>query len=146
MRNASGFALKGTLHILISLLSGFDRLRPVRCRASCSVLSPIPLRGRLLERRLLYATMPPSSSREYTTDERGVYFFTFLPPGTYTLSLQSAGFKQYQDTDVRIQVAQVTRIDISMEIGSAKEVLDISGSIEWTKFRECLARHGGGPG
>ena len=56
-----------------------------------------------------------------------MYFFTFLPPGNYTLSLQSAGFKQYQDTDVRIQVAQVTRIDITMEIGSAKEVLDISG-------------------
>ena len=61
------------------------------------------------------------------TDERGVYFFTFLAPGTYTLTLQSTGFKQYQDTDVRIQVAQVTRVDISMEIGNTKEILDVSG-------------------
>ena len=48
------------------------------------------------------------SSREYVTDERGVYFFTFLPPGAYTMQFQADGFKQYQDTDVRVQVAQVS--------------------------------------
>ena len=67
------------------------------------------------------------ASRDYVTDERGVYFFTFVAPGMYTLTLQATGFKQYQDTDVRIQVAQVTRVDISMEIGNTKEVLDVSG-------------------
>jgi hypothetical protein len=68
------------------------------------------------------------ATREYVTDDRGVYFFTFLPPGVYTVQFQADGFKQYQDADIRIQVAQVTRVDVEMAIGSVKEVLDVSGA------------------
>jgi hypothetical protein len=67
------------------------------------------------------------ASREYITDERGVYFFTFLQPGSYTVQFKANGFKQYQDSDVRVQVAQVLRLDIDMAIGQVKEVLEISG-------------------
>jgi hypothetical protein len=68
------------------------------------------------------------ASREYVTDERGVYFFTFLPPGAYTMQFEADGFKKYQDADVRVQVAQVTRLDVEMAIGSVKEVMDVSGA------------------
>ena len=37
------------------------------------------------------------ASREYVTDERGVYFFTFLPPAKYTVHFNAHGFKQYED-------------------------------------------------
>lgn len=67
------------------------------------------------------------ATREYITDERGVYFFTFLQPGSYTVQFKANGFKQYQDSSVRVQVAQVLRLDIDMQIGQAKEILEISG-------------------
>ncbi|HYP05829.1 MAG TPA: TonB-dependent receptor, partial [Bryobacteraceae bacterium] len=67
------------------------------------------------------------ATREYITDERGVYFFTFLQPGSYTVQFKASGFKQYQDSSVRVQVAQVLRLDIDMQIGQAKEILEISG-------------------
>jgi hypothetical protein len=67
------------------------------------------------------------ATREYATDDRGVYFFTFLQPGNYTLEIQAPGFKSYKDSDVRVQVAQVTRLDLSLQIGNTKEVLDVSG-------------------
>ena len=126
MRNASGFALRGTLYILIVCCL----VSTARAQSDAGVLFGVitdPAARTVVGAKATLRNNATSSSREYTTDERGVYFFTFLPPGTYTLTLQSPGFKQYQDTDVRIQVAQVTRIDVSMEIGSGKEVLDISG-------------------
>ena len=126
MRNASGSALKGTLYsLIICCLASI-----ANAQSDAGVLFGVitdPAARTVVGARATLRNNATGSSRDYITDERGVYFFTFLPPGNYTLSLQSAGFKQYQDTDVRIQVAQVTRIDITMEIGSAKEVLDISG-------------------
>lgn len=67
-------------------------------------------------------------AREYVTDERGVYFLTFLPPGDYTLHIECPGFKSYHDSDVRVQVAQVTRIDVELQIGPSKDVLEVSGA------------------
>jgi hypothetical protein len=67
-------------------------------------------------------------SREYKTDGRGVFYFTFLPPGVYTLHVDAEGFKSYEDHDVTVRVAQVTRADIEMSIGAQKEVLEVSGS------------------
>ena len=86
-----------------------------------------PAARTILGARLTLRNEATGATREYVTDERGVYFFTFLQPGNYSLQLQADGFKQYQDNDVRIQVAQVSRIDISVEIGNTKEILDISG-------------------
>jgi hypothetical protein len=86
-----------------------------------------PAARTVLGARVTLKNEATGATREYTTDERGVYFFTFLPPGRYNLNLHADGFKQYEDNDVRVQVAQVSRVDVSMEIGNTKEVLDISG-------------------
>src|SRR5436190_146519 len=66
------------------------------------------------------------ATRQYTTDHRGLFYFTLLPPGMYSMSVEAPGFKQYQDTSVRVQVANVARLDVQLEIGSTKEVVNIS--------------------
>ena len=145
MRNASGFALKGTLYSLIICCLVSTAIAQSDTGVLFGVITD-PAARTVVGARATLRNNATGSSREYVTDERGVYFFTFLAPGNYTLTLQSTGFKQYQDTDVRIQVAQVTRIDISMEIGSTKEVLDISGLSNGIKHGERFARNGGGSG
>jgi hypothetical protein len=66
------------------------------------------------------------ASRQYSTDERGLFYFTLLPPGSYQMTTEAAGFKQYQDPVIRVQVAQVARLDIQLEIGNTKEIINIS--------------------
>ena len=66
------------------------------------------------------------ASRDYITDERGVYFFTFLQPGEYTVQFKANGFKQYQASDIHVQVAQVLRLDVDLTIGQVKEILEVS--------------------
>lgn len=69
------------------------------------------------------------TARELQSNDNGLFYFTSLAPGSYELSVEAAGFKQYRDSHVRIQVAQVGRIDILMEIGTTEEFLDVEGSI-----------------
>jgi hypothetical protein len=126
MRNASGFAVRLTLNTLIVCCLVSTAFAQSDTGVLFGVITD-PAARTVVGARAALRNNATGASRDYVTDERGVYFFTFVAPGTYTLTLQATGFKQYQDTDVRIQVAQVTRVDISMEIGNTKEVLDVSG-------------------
>ena len=126
MRNASGFAVRLTLYTLLLCCFVSEALAQSDTGVLFGVITD-PAARTVVGARATLRNNATGASREYVTDERGVYFFTFVAPGMYTLTLQATGFKQYQDTDVRIQVAQVTRVDISMEIGNTKEVLDVSG-------------------
>jgi Carboxypeptidase regulatory-like domain/TonB dependent receptor len=67
--------------------------------------------------------------RELGSNDNGLFYFTFLPPGTYEFLVEAPGFKQYRDSRIRIEVAQVGRIDVTMELGSTSEILEVSGNM-----------------
>src|SRR4051794_10213278 len=71
--------------------------------------------------RLRLKNSATSQTREYISDDRGLFYFTLLPPGGYQVTVEATGFKQFQDANIRVQVAQVGRIDVQLEIGSTKE-------------------------
>jgi hypothetical protein len=64
-------------------------------------------------------------TREYASDERGLFYFTLLPPGGYHVTVEATGFKQFQDENIRVQVAQVGRLDVQLEIGNTKEIMSV---------------------
>src|SRR5258708_19113442 len=66
--------------------------------------------------------------RELKADDKGLFYFTLLPPGSYEFSVEATGFKQYRDSHVRVQVAQVGRIDVGLEIGTTTEAMEVQGN------------------
>jgi carboxypeptidase family protein/TonB-dependent receptor-like protein len=68
-------------------------------------------------------------SRELQSNDNGLFYFTLVPSGSYEFTVEAAGFKQYRDSHVRIQVAQVGRIDVPMELGNTSEILEVEGNI-----------------
>ena len=67
--------------------------------------------------------------REQTTDGKGLYQFEVLPPGEYELTVEAAGFKQFRDSQVRVQVAQIARLNVQLEIGSASEFIEVHDTV-----------------
>ena len=61
------------------------------------------------------------SVREQLSDGKGLYQFELLPPGEYELTVEAAGFKQFRDSRVRVNVAQISRLNAQLEVGSASE-------------------------
>ena len=66
--------------------------------------------------------------RQSTTNEAGVYRFDAVDLGTYFLSVQASGFRTRDTTGVEIEAAHTTKIDVSLEVGSASETVTVEAS------------------
>src|SRR4051812_45934208 len=60
-------------------------------------------------------------TRDTITAESGDYSFTLLPVGTYTVSAEVKGFSKAEQSNVRLNVDQVQRIDLTLSVGSTTE-------------------------
>src|SRR5689334_5392298 len=69
-----------------------------------------------------------NSARKQTTNEKGAYVFDLLPPGTYRLEIEAAGFKKAVVTDVRAFVDKPTTTDVEMELGAITESVSVTAS------------------
>jgi hypothetical protein len=63
---------------------------------------------------------------ELKTNSEGRFLAPPLQPGTYSVTVEAAGFKKAQQKDLTLQVAQAARIEIVMEIGSQTEAITVS--------------------
>lgn len=67
--------------------------------------------------------------RRALTSVNGDYVFQFLPAGDYAVRLELDGF-QTLDTTIKISVAQASRLDAVMPMGSVTEEVTVSGNYE----------------
>src|SRR5436190_14892885 len=65
------------------------------------------------------------SQRMALSDIQGLYRFSLLIPGTYEITIDSQGLKQYHNPELVLNVAQAGRLDIRLEIGSNTEIVEV---------------------
>lgn len=58
----------------------------------------------------------------------GRYQFHLLPPGVYELTVEAPGFKRFVDSQVRVQVAVQTQLNVRMALGSVSETVQVEGA------------------
>ena len=73
-----------------------------------------------------------ATNQEFSTqtNNNGAYSITALTTGVYTASIVAAGFKQAAVTDIKIDVAKTSTINVELEIGSANETVTVVGGGE----------------
>src|SRR5262249_18678989 len=59
-----------------------------------------------------------SISREVVTNEVGQYNFAAVPPGTYTLKTQLAGYKSYESKGLNVGTQQFITLDVMLDVGA----------------------------
>ena len=57
----------------------------------------------------------------------GDYVITDLPPGDYTLSVESAGFRNLLQSGISLEVNQQARVDLTLQVGQAAETVSVTG-------------------
>src|SRR3954467_7217514 len=62
--------------------------------------------------------------RETKTDNEGLFSFTAVPRGTYTLKLEHPGFKAVQRTGIAVSANEKVALStLTLEVGSAAETV-----------------------
>ncbi|HEY7333577.1 MAG TPA: TonB-dependent receptor [Bryobacteraceae bacterium] len=61
-----------------------------------------------------------------TSTGTGNYTVAQLPTGTYDLKVEASGFKQFERTGLAVEPANVMRIDVPMQLGTASETVTVT--------------------
>jgi hypothetical protein len=64
------------------------------------------------------------------SSDSGVYTFTALPPGVYTLTADSAGFAPHIEKGVTLTVGQSATLNIALKTGDASDTVTVTGGAE----------------
>ena len=62
------------------------------------------------------------------TTATGNFTVLSLPAGAYTVTVEAPGFRKYIGQNVRVAVAQVTRLDVSLDVGATTESITVEGT------------------
>lgn len=65
--------------------------------------------------------------REQTTSKTGQYEFLALPPGTYSLTVEQAGFRRHEHSDLQLLVDSPAIHDVILQVGTPTESVEVSG-------------------
>lgn len=74
--------------------------------------------------------------RSVETDPDGRFTLPNLPVGPYKLEVQAAGFKQYVQTGIVLQVANSIEVNPRLQIGSVNEAIEVTASTAMVETRE----------
>ncbi|MBZ5689659.1 MAG: TonB-dependent receptor [Acidobacteriia bacterium] len=66
-------------------------------------------------------------SRTTTTPSSGEFEFLALPPGTYVLTVEKAGFKKYEQTNLQLLVNVTTSVNVVLQVGAPTTRIEVSG-------------------
>ncbi len=67
--------------------------------------------------------------RKMQTGADGVFTIVNLPPGDYELLVDSDGFRRYVKRGIVLQVGQILRSDVALELGMVSESVSVDASI-----------------
>jgi hypothetical protein len=67
-------------------------------------------------------------SRQVSADETGYYSITNLNEGTYDLTVSAPGFRPLTQKDVNVLINNVTRADLTLEVGAVTESVTVEAS------------------
>jgi hypothetical protein len=67
------------------------------------------------------------------TTATGNFTVASLPAGLYNLSVEAPGFRKYIGRAIRVQVAQVIRLDAALEVGATTESITVEGAVPLLK-------------
>ncbi len=67
-------------------------------------------------------------TRTQTSNQDGAYVFTAIPPGTYRVEVEAAGFKKTVVTDVQAAVDTTIDVNAALEVGQVTETVNVAST------------------
>ena len=73
-------------------------------------------------------SLATGQTRTTTTDANGLYKFSLLPPGNYSVRISAKGFKTIEVPSTTVNVTETVELDRSLEIGAQTQEVTVSST------------------
>lgn len=75
--------------------------------------------------KVTLSSVATGDHRTADSDASGNYQFSSLVPGDYQIDVEGAGFKHLTRSAIKVEVAGIVRVDVSMQVGELTQVLEV---------------------
>ena len=69
-------------------------------------------------------------AQRQTTTDAGLFAFSAIPAGAYTVKVEARGFKAYQSHGNTVQVSTPLAVNIQLEVGAVGETVEVTASAD----------------
>ena len=76
--------------------------------------------------RIQIANLATGDIRRAVTTESAEFTVPNLAPGIYTVTVEKTGFRMLREEKLELQVDQVARLELKLEVGSVSEAVDVT--------------------
>ena len=110
--------------VAASLLSSLASAQVATGSIAGTVADP---NGALIPAAKVSATNTTSGVKAETlTSEAGLYVFPSLPVGNYEISVEKAGFKRQNLTNIEVRIATRLDLNVKMDVGDVQQTIDVT--------------------
>ncbi|MGH9732643.1 MAG: carboxypeptidase-like regulatory domain-containing protein, partial [Candidatus Acidiferrales bacterium] len=78
--------------------------------------------------RVTVTNQATNVSAQATTSASGFYQVGQLPPGNYTVTVESTGFQKNQTNDVLVLAEQIRGVNIALQVGQVTQTVTVNGA------------------
>src|ERR1700731_1803037 len=76
--------------------------------------------------RIVATNVQTNFKQETVSGADGSYRILALPAGTYKVTVTAPGFQTFTETDIELKVNDQLRVDVTLDVGSVTEKVEIS--------------------
>ena len=76
-----------------------------------------------------------------TTDATGLYSLHGLPAGLYQIAAEPKGFRKFVAKDLRVQVNETLRVDLTLQVGDLAQTVEVSGTAQTVDTESITLRN-----
>ena len=76
--------------------------------------------------RVVVTNASTNARLEVSTNEAGGYTAPLLPPGVYSVTVSSPGFRTFEQTGIQLGVQQQARVDVVLQVGEVAESIAVT--------------------
>src|SRR5712691_11382050 len=77
--------------------------------------------------KVTVANQDTGVSHDTVSSDQGFYRVTELPPGSYTLTVEAAGFQKKEIKNIAVNAEQIRGVDVTLEVGQVTATITVSG-------------------
>lgn len=122
LRSLSQFLLFAAAGLIVSTGIPLAHSQTLASTSSFSGLVSDSSGARVANANVTLSSPEKGITRVFKTDAEGNFSFSLLPAATYTLSVQSAGFKTFKQEGITLEVGQSASQSVALTIGSTEQI------------------------